>query len=160
MFIVTSDGVIATDPLPTAGRRAARPYVSKSARSGPADQVADLQATTTTTTSPASRLQDAGARILAHKRAKERLAQIRTRTRRCQTKPWTEQVPHPGGTTIESHVPGLNHSDSTLVMRLPRERLIFVVDLIPVGGVPGRHIDFYRSKRRTPSANPGRDWIA
>jgi hypothetical protein len=39
---------------------------------------------------------------------------------------------------------GLNHSDSTLVMRLPKERIIFLVDAIPVGSVPGRGmIDFY-----------------
>ncbi len=39
---------------------------------------------------------------------------------------------------------GPNHSDSMLVMRLPRERLVFVVDLLPVGQVPGRGmIDFY-----------------
>src|SRR5262245_63567216 len=39
---------------------------------------------------------------------------------------------------------GLNHSDSTIVMRLPREKIIFLVDLIPVGTLPGRGmIDFY-----------------
>jgi hypothetical protein len=43
-----------------------------------------------------------------------------------------------GGTALELSYVGLNHSDSTLVMRLPKERLIFVVDLIPVGTVPGR----------------------
>ena len=49
-----------------------------------------------------------------------------------------------GGTTVELRYLGLNHSDSTLVMRLPREKIIFVVDTIPVGSVPGRGmIDFY-----------------
>jgi len=39
---------------------------------------------------------------------------------------------------------GLNHSDSNLVMRLPKEKIIFVVDVIPVGSMPGRGmIDFY-----------------
>jgi glyoxylase-like metal-dependent hydrolase (beta-lactamase superfamily II) len=39
---------------------------------------------------------------------------------------------------------GPNHSDSTLVMRLPKEKIIFVVDTIPVGSFPGRGmIDFY-----------------
>ena len=39
---------------------------------------------------------------------------------------------------------GRNHSDSTLVMCLPREKIIFVVDLLPVGRMPGRGmIDFY-----------------
>ena len=49
-----------------------------------------------------------------------------------------------GGTTLELSYVGLNHSDSSLVMRLPKERLIFVVDFLPVGSVPGRGmIDFY-----------------
>ncbi len=49
-----------------------------------------------------------------------------------------------GGTALELSYHGLNHSDSTLVMRLPKERLLFVVDTIPVGTVPGRGmIDFH-----------------
>jgi glyoxylase-like metal-dependent hydrolase (beta-lactamase superfamily II) len=39
---------------------------------------------------------------------------------------------------------GLNHSDSSIVIRLPKEKIIFVVDFIPVGTLPGRGmIDFY-----------------
>ena len=39
---------------------------------------------------------------------------------------------------------GLNHSDSTLVMRLPAEKIIFTVDWLPVGSLPGRGmIDSY-----------------
>jgi hypothetical protein len=49
-----------------------------------------------------------------------------------------------GGTALELTYVGANHSDSTLVMRLPKERIIFLVDLIPVGAIPGRGmIDFY-----------------
>ena len=49
-----------------------------------------------------------------------------------------------GGTALELKYVGLNHSDSTLVMRLPKEKIIFVVDLIAVGSFPGRGmIDFY-----------------
>jgi len=49
-----------------------------------------------------------------------------------------------GGTRLELKYVGLNHSDSTLVMLLPKERIVFVVDLIPVGSMPGRGlIDFY-----------------
>ena len=49
-----------------------------------------------------------------------------------------------GGTSLELTHIGPNHSDSTLVMRLPKERIIFLVDLLPVGALPGRGlIDFY-----------------
>ena len=49
-----------------------------------------------------------------------------------------------GGTTLALSYVGLNHSDSSLVMLLPKEKIIFVVDFLPVGTVPGRGmIDFY-----------------
>ena len=49
-----------------------------------------------------------------------------------------------GGTALELTYVGPNHSDSTLVMRLPKERIVFVVDVLPVGQMPGRGlIDFY-----------------
>jgi glyoxylase-like metal-dependent hydrolase (beta-lactamase superfamily II) len=49
-----------------------------------------------------------------------------------------------GGTTLELKYLGLNHSDSNLVMRLPKEKIIFIVDTIPVGSFPGRgFIDIY-----------------
>jgi glyoxylase-like metal-dependent hydrolase (beta-lactamase superfamily II) len=49
-----------------------------------------------------------------------------------------------GDTTLELMYVGLNHSDSSLVMRLPRQRLLFAVDFIPVGSVPARGmIDSY-----------------
>src|SRR6185436_15889384 len=88
---------------------------------------------------------DAGAKIVAHKRAKERLAVLKD-----------PEIPLPdetleknrtiklGGTTLELTYIGLNHSDSTLVMRLPKEKILFAVDFIPVGSVPGRGmLDFY-----------------
>ena len=42
-----------------------------------------------------------------------------------------------GGTVLELTFLGLNHSDSTIVMRLPKDKLIFAVDFAPVGSVPG-----------------------
>jgi len=49
-----------------------------------------------------------------------------------------------GGTVITQRSEEHNHSDSTLVMRLPKERIVFIVDTIPVGSVPGRGmIDFH-----------------
>ncbi|HWP23583.1 MAG TPA: MBL fold metallo-hydrolase, partial [Candidatus Binatia bacterium] len=49
-----------------------------------------------------------------------------------------------GNTALELTYLGLNHSDSTLVMRLPKEKIIFTVDWLPVGSLPGRGmIDSY-----------------
>ena len=43
-----------------------------------------------------------------------------------------------GGTTLELNYVGENHSDSTLVMRLPKEKIIFTVDWIPIQGIQFR----------------------
>ena len=40
-----------------------------------------------------------------------------------------------GGTTVELHYLGRNHSDNSLVMRFPREKIAFTVDWIPVKSV-------------------------
>src|SRR4029079_4464846 len=43
-----------------------------------------------------------------------------------------------GGTKLELIYVGKNHSDSTLVMRLPKEEIVFTVDWIPLGAVQFR----------------------
>ena len=85
-------------------------------------------------------------RIIAHKRAKERLALLKRPEYRASGRGGRRQgrTITLGGTTLELNYLGLNHSDSNLVMRLPKEKIIFVVDTIPVGTFPGRGmIDFY-----------------
>jgi glyoxylase-like metal-dependent hydrolase (beta-lactamase superfamily II) len=147
MFVVTSAGVIATDPVAYGRPTGGQAYVDeiKKVTSQPIkyliyshhhfDHIAGGKA-----------FKDAGATVIAHRRAKERLALLND--------PHTvlpdEAVGDEGrtitlgGTTLELKYVGINHSDSTLVMRLPKEKIIFVVDLIPVGSVPGRGmIDFY-----------------
>src|SRR5688572_7575605 len=140
MFVVTSAGVIATDPISYARRDASEMYVQeiRKVTNQPIryliyshhhfDHIAGGKP-----------FKDAGAEIIAHDKVRERLAPLKV--------PYTV-LPHRtinntttirlGVTTIELHYLGLNHSDSTLVMRLPKERIIFAVDFIPVGSLPGR----------------------
>ncbi len=146
MFVVTPAGVIATDPIGYGRPQAVVTYVEeiRKVTSQPIryvvyshhhfDHIAGGKP-----------FKDAGAKFVAHKRAHERLAAI--------------QDPHTvlpdevvgdtaaitlGGTVLELTYLGLNHSDSSLVMRLPKEKLLFAVDFIPVGSVPGRGmIDSY-----------------
>lgn len=147
MFVVTKDGVIATDPVAYGRPNGGKQYIEeiRKVTDKPIkyliyshhhyDHIAGGQA-----------FKDAGARIIAHKRAKERLAQLKD-----PATPLPDEVVNNtgrnvklGGTTLELRYVGINHSDSTLVMRLPKEKIIFVVDLLPVGSVPGRGlIDFY-----------------
>jgi glyoxylase-like metal-dependent hydrolase (beta-lactamase superfamily II) len=147
MFVVTKDGVIATDPVAYGKPQGGQQYVDaiKKVTDKPIkyviyshhhyDHIAGGKA-----------LKDTGAKFIAHKRATERLKQLND--------PHTvipdESVSNRGrtiklgGTTLELEYVGLNHSDSTLVMRLPKEKIIFVVDLLPVARMPARGmIDFY-----------------
>ena len=146
IFIVTPAGVIATDPVAYGRPQGGAQYVAeiRKVTDKPIkylvyshhhyDHVAGGQA-----------FKDAGAKIVAHKKAKERLAVLKDPATPLPDEVFDKQRNITlGGTTLELSYVGLNHSDSSLVMRLPKERLIFVVDFLPVGSVPGRGmIDFY-----------------
>jgi glyoxylase-like metal-dependent hydrolase (beta-lactamase superfamily II) len=146
MFVVTRDGVIATDPIGYGQLQAVDTYVDeiKKVTDKPIkyliyshhhyDHIAGGKP-----------FKDAGAKIIAHKRAKERLAVLKDPTTPLPDETIDKKrTLNLGGTTLELTYVGLNHSDSTLVMRLPKEKIVFVVDLLPVGTLPARGIiDFY-----------------
>ena len=146
MFVVTRDGVIATDPIGYGRPQAVTTYVDeiKKVTDKPIkyliyshhhyDHIAGGQP-----------FKDAGAKIIAHKRAKERLAVLKDPATPLPDEAMDKKrTLNLGGTTLELTHVGLNHSDSSIVMRLPKEKLIFAVDFIPVGTLPGRGmIDFY-----------------
>jgi len=139
MFIVTPQGVIATDPIGLR-RPAAKTYIEEIQKITKApikyviyshshfDHIAGGQP-----------FKDAGAVFIAHRNAKARIDAL---------KPPDVVVPDQvvgdkrnialGGTTLELNYVGKNHSDSTLVMRLPKEKIIFTVDWIPLQGVQFR----------------------
>ena len=145
MFVVTPAGVIATDPIGER-RPAAKAYIEEIQKITKApikyviyshshfDHIAGGQP-----------FKDLGAIFVAHRNAKTRIAEL---------KPADVVVPDQvvdtdktitlGGTTLELHYVGKNHSDSTLVMRLPKEKIIFTVDWIPLQARPvprhGRHL--------------------
>ena len=147
MFIVTSDGVIATDPIgygrPTGG----------------ADYVAEIRKVTSQPIkyliyshhhfdhiAGGKAFKDAGATIVAHKQAKVRLEKLADPATPLPDELVDDsgRVIRLGGKIVELSYAGLNHSDSTLVMRLPQDRVIFLVDLVPVGSFPGLGmIDFF-----------------
>src|SRR5215468_10813168 len=132
IFVVTPDGVIATDPIGLR-RPAARAYIEEIRKITQApikyvvyshshfDHIAGGQP-----------FKDLGATFVAHRNAKARIAALNAPD---------VVVPDEvvdgmrtialGGTILELIYLGKNHSDSTLVMRLPKERIIFTVDWIP-----------------------------
>ena len=139
MFVVTKAGVIATDPIGER-RPAAKAYIEEIQKitkapikyviysHGHYDHIAGGQP-----------FKDLGATFVAHRNAKKRIAEL---------KPADVVVPDQvvdtdktitlGGTVLELHHVGRNHSDSTLVMRLPKEKIIYTVDWIPLQGVQFR----------------------
>jgi glyoxylase-like metal-dependent hydrolase (beta-lactamase superfamily II) len=146
MFIVTNDGVIATDPIGYGRPQAVTTYIDeiKKVTDKPIkyliyshhhfDHIAGGKP-----------FKDAGARIIAHKRAKERLAVLKDPATPLPDETFDKKrTLNLGGTSLELTYLGLNHSDSSIVMRLPKQKLIFAVDFLPVGTLPARGmIDFY-----------------
>src|SRR5499433_2904149 len=140
MFIVTPAGVIATDPIGLR-RPAAKAYIEEIEKITKApiryviyshshfDHIAGGKP-----------FKDKGATFVAHQNARTRIQQVKdpdvvvpdqvvTGAKRNITL---------GGTTVELNYVGKNHSDSTLVMRLPKEKIIFTVDWIPLNGIQFR----------------------
>ena len=133
MFIVTPQGVIATDPIGLR-RPAAKVYIEEIQKITKApikyviyshshfDHIAGGQP-----------FKDLGAVFVAHRNAKARIAALKP----ADVVPPDQVVDGKrnitlGGTTLELNYVGKNHSDSTLVMRLPKEKIIFTVDWIPL----------------------------
>lgn len=146
MFIVTSAGVIATDPIGYGFPQTVPTYLSeiKKVTDKPVkyliyshhhyDHISGGQP-----------FKDAGAKIIAHKRVKERLAVLKDPGTPLPDETFDKQKTIKlGATTLELAYHGLNHSDTTITMRLPKEKIIYTVDTVPVGSVPGRGmIDSY-----------------
>jgi hypothetical protein len=140
MFVVTSAGVIATDPISYGRPQAATTYVDEIRKITKApikyliyshhhyDHIAGGKP-----------FKDAGATIIAHRRAKERLAALKGRDVVIPDQVVdAKRTLKLGGTTLELIYTGRNHSDSSLVMLLPKEKVIFAVDFNALGSVPSR----------------------
>jgi glyoxylase-like metal-dependent hydrolase (beta-lactamase superfamily II) len=133
MFVVTKDGVIATDPIGYGRPQMVRTYVEEIRK---------------VTDKPIKYL------VYSHHH-NDHISGGKPTKDRIEAQNDPEMVPPDevfqkhrtlrlGGTALELTYVGLNHSDSTIVMRLPKEKILFAVDFLPVGQVPGRGmIDFY-----------------
>ena len=138
MFIVTPAGVIATDPISL--RRPAKPYIDaiQAVTKAPIKYVI-YSHSHFDHAAGGQPFKDLGSTFVAQRNAKERILAL---------KPADVVVPDQvvddkrvitlGGTTLELLYVGKNHSDNMLVMRLPKEKIIFTVDWIPIQGVQFR----------------------
>jgi glyoxylase-like metal-dependent hydrolase (beta-lactamase superfamily II) len=141
MFIVTPEGVIATDPIGERRPQAVTTYIDEIRKITKApikyviyshshyDHIAGGKP-----------FKDLGATFIAHKNAKAILLKRRNPDIVIpdQTVDTNQKVIKLGGTTLELDYVGKNHSDNSLIMRLPKEKIIFVVDFLPLHGVEFR----------------------
>src|SRR3954467_94048 len=138
MFIVTPAGGSATDPI--SERRPVKPYIDaiQAVTKAPVKYVI-YSHSHYDHIAGGKPFKDMGAVFVAQKNAKARLMAL---------KPADVVIPDQvvdnkrnitlGGTTLELNYVGKNHSDSMLVMRLPKEKIIFTVDWIPIQSVQFR----------------------
>jgi glyoxylase-like metal-dependent hydrolase (beta-lactamase superfamily II) len=140
MFIVTPEGVIATDPI--SQRRSAQPYIDaiKAVTSAPIRYVI-YSHSHFDHIAGGKPFKELGATFVAHKNAKARIDALKSPDVVSPNQVVDEvQTITLGGTTLELNYVGKNHSDNTLIMRLPREKIIFTVDWIPIQGIQFRGI--------------------
>ncbi len=140
MFIVTPAGVITTDPISYGRPEAAKAYLEEIQKITKApvkyliyshhhyDHIAGGKV-----------FKDAGAVVIAHSKAKERLSTLKGKDIVLPDRVVSNKdAIKLGGTTLELHYTGRNHSDTSLVMFLPKEKIIFAVDFNALGNVPSR----------------------
>jgi len=134
MFVVTPDGVIATDPIAQRRPEAATTYIAEIRKITQApikyvvyshhhyDHIEGGKP-----------FKDAGATFIAHMNAKTRLEALKNPAVVIpDIGTGTLHAIELGGTRLELHYVGRNHSDNSLVMLLPKEKLLFTVDFIPI----------------------------
>ena len=140
MFIVTPEGVIATDPIGERRPQAVTTYIAEIRKITQApiryviyshshyDHIAGGKP-----------FKDAGATFVAHENAKTLLT---ARNNPDIVIPdetvGNQRTITLGGTSLELNWVGKNHGADTLIMRLPREKIIFTVDWVPINGVQFR----------------------
>ncbi len=140
IFLVTPDGVIATDPIGYLRPEAVRTYLDEIRKVTPApvryvvyshhhyDHIAGGRP-----------FKDLGATFVAHRNAKTRLEALRYPDAVIPDEVVDDARDlELGGVRLELRYVGRNHSDNSLVMLIPKDRLLFTVDFIPIATVQFR----------------------
>jgi len=140
MFVVTPEGVIATDPIAYLRPQAATTYIAEIRRITQApiryvvyshhhyDHIAGGKP-----------FKDLGATFVAHRNARAHLERLQYPDAILPDEVVDDaRTIELGGTRLELHYVGRNHSDNSLVMLLPREKILFAVDFIPIETVQFR----------------------
>jgi glyoxylase-like metal-dependent hydrolase (beta-lactamase superfamily II) len=134
MFVVTPDGVIATDPVGFVNKKGGEIYLAEIRKltSAPVryvvyshhhyDHIAGGKP-----------FKDAGATFIAHRNAHRHLAALKNPEVVMPDQVVDERSTlELGGVRVDLVYVGRNHSDNTLVVHVPKDRIIFTVDWIPL----------------------------
>ncbi len=140
MFVVTPDGVIATDPIAYLRPQAATTYIDEIRKITQApikwvvyshhhyDHIAGGKP-----------FKDAGATFIAHRNGKARLEALKNPDAVIPDLVIDDRYAiELGGVRVELHYTGRNHSDNSLVVLVPKDKILFTVDFIPIETVQFR----------------------
>jgi glyoxylase-like metal-dependent hydrolase (beta-lactamase superfamily II) len=142
MFVVTKAGVIATDPIGLRRPQAVTTYIDeiKKVTTQPIKYVI-YSHSHYDHIAGGKPFKDLGAKFIAHKNAVAQLKRFPTADVVMPDETVDDKrTISLGGTTLELLYVGKNHSDNSLVMRLPKEKLIFTVDFVPIQSLPFRNM--------------------
>ena len=133
LFIVTDEGVIATDPGSQSGPERADAY--RAAIASVTDQPVRylVYSHHHADHSTGGEVFADTATFISHRNAVEKLAALADPRTPVPEIAFTDALTiELGGTTIELYYTGRNHSDNSIVLLYPERRLLFAVDFIPV----------------------------
>lgn len=139
IFIVTDDGVIATDPIGQTNPRSPRLY--EAAIAAVTDQPVKY---VVYSHDHADHIQGGSvfadtAQFVSQERAAPKIDARNDPTTPTPTMTFDQHMSlELGGKTVELHFTGRNHSDNSLVLHYPARRMIFAVDFIPLNTLPFR----------------------
>jgi len=142
IFVVTPAGVIATDPIAYLRPQAATTYIDEIRKVTPApikyvvyshhhyDHIAGGKP-----------FKDLGARFIAHRNARTRLEELKQPDVVLPDEVVDGvRILELGGVRVELHYVGRNHSDNSLVILIPKDKILFTVDFIPIQTVQFRDL--------------------
>ena len=137
VFLVTSDGVIATDPINASAAKWLKQKIAK--EFGKPIKYVIYSHDHADHSAGGEVFAEDGAVVIAHERAKVQIIGERRPTAIPDITFNEEMTIELGGQTVELKYFGKNHSDNSIVMHFPKERALFAVDFIPVQTVPFRN---------------------
>lgn len=139
MFVVTPDGVVAMDPI---NSQVSKIYLQEIRKITQAPiRYVIYSHHHVDHIGGGAPFKQAGATFVAHRNAKSALQRLKVPDIVIPDVVFDDHhVLTVGGTRVEIHYPGRNHSDSSVVTYLPKEKIIFTADWLPIRELPFRNM--------------------